>query len=544
MKKFLSTKYFKENINLIIVFIVSAVLRLSNLGYSDYQGDEIKALYLPSGGESFFDFIINQKKGPIQFLITYLIKIVGISYDNQFLVRLPFAVVGVLSVIFFYKLINSHFGKKIAFYSSMFLATNGFLIAFSRIVQYQSFTIFFMIMCLYFLSLAVSNINYIKKGIYLGLICWALSILSHYDGFFIFPFVIYLLVSWFKRTEISKSNKIFTFLSAGLISLFLLLIFYVPFLISLTESTKDYWSLRISGEGMGRNSSSKYLFTVYHPIYVIHIYIILFILGLAFISLGLLSKYCLMIKKLPSILTKFFTHTTELMGMVQKEALKIYILLIWIIVPVIFYEKLVYSPGTHIYNYIIPMLVVLSFGLVTLQSLIFKIFEYNIVRIFNLTGVLVLFSFLIFQSYAVFVDNYREYPWEEENFLIWRFPKPNREFTLLLFGFPYSRDWEGIRYFVKAHPEIGFYVTNEKTKIADYYLGIKEGDKSVGFYIYIKEPQSFTTTISNKKAIYWSENYEPVYTVTRYGRDMVRVYIMEAGSYDEIIQKGYWIKKI
>jgi len=539
MKKYLSLKYAKENFYIIVIAIISFVLRFINLGYSDYQGDEIRALYLPADGQSFSEYIIDQRKGPVQFIITYLIKMVGISYDNQFLVRLPFAIAGFLAVIFFFKLIKIHFGKKVAFYSSIFFATNGFLVAFSRIAQYQSFVVFFMITALYFLSLANVDERYKKKGIYLGLIFWALSILSHYDGVFIFPFVFYLLLTWFKKSDIAKKDKLVTFLCAGTISLALLLSFYIPFVSSLSDETMDYWSGRISGDGLGKMASSKYLFTVYQPVYSIHIYTVLFILGAGFISLGLLSKYILKIKKLPNFIREFLTHTTELMEMIQRDSLKIYFFLVWIFVSVAFYEKFVHVPGTHIYNYLIPMFVVLAFGLITFESIAFKVFEIGLVKMFNLVGSCILLFFLSAQSYAIFVDNFREYPWEEENFLIWRFSKPNQEYNLTMFGFPYFRDWEGIRDFTKAHPEATLYLTNEKRMITEYYLGLKRGEKDTGFYIYIKEPQSFVGEILNEKALYWTQKYEPVYTVTRYGRDMVRVYIMEAGELEEIIEKGY-----
>jgi len=126
------SKYIRENIRLIIVFLLASLLRLVNLGYSDYQGDEIKALYLPKGGQSFYEFIMEQKKGPLQFFITYVIKFFDSSYENQFLVRLSFAVAGILAVVFFYKLVKIHFGEKIAFYSSLFFATNGLFIAFKN----------------------------------------------------------------------------------------------------------------------------------------------------------------------------------------------------------------------------------------------------------------------------------------------------------------------------------------------------------------------------------------------------------------------------
>ena len=78
MKKLFS--FIKKNINIIIVATISFGLRFINLGYSDYEGDEIKALYLPEAGQKLSDFLVSQKKGPVQFLITYLIKFIDNDY--------------------------------------------------------------------------------------------------------------------------------------------------------------------------------------------------------------------------------------------------------------------------------------------------------------------------------------------------------------------------------------------------------------------------------------------------------------------------------
>ena len=539
MRRNFSKRFIKQNILLILVALVSLVLRFHNLGYSDFQGDEIKALYLPEEGQTFFNYIMDQRKGPVQFIVTYVLKLFDPGYNYQFFLRLPFALAGFLSVIFFFKLVKMHFGEKIAFYSSLFFATNGFLIAFSRIIQYQSFVIFFMILCLYFLTLAIKEDSYKIKGIYLGLISWAISILSHYDGVFIAPFVLYLLIVWFKKVEIIKNLKIGTFLISGFTSLALLLSFYIPFVLTLSESTGDYWTGRITGEVSAKISSSKYLFTVYQPIYVVHMYTALFILGAIFISLGLFSKRILRIKNLPELVKEFFMHTTDLMKNIQENWLKIAFFILWIAFPMIFFEKIVYVSGTHIYNYLVPVFIVLAYGIVTLESVVFKIFEFQLVKVINFIGLSILFLFLVAQSYVVFIDNRREYPWEEEDFLIWRFPKPNSIYHLSMFGFPYYRDWEGIREFTKQYPKAMAYSTNERRSIARYYMNLPKNTESAGFYVYVKSPQSYFEDTQNEKFLYWSRKHEPEYTFTRYGRDMVRVYVMEQGSLEDIIEKGF-----
>lgn len=90
----------------VCLIFVSLWLRLINLGYSNYQGDEIKALYRPQVGQNMIDFLLNQRKEPIQFLITYIMSIFNPEYDNEFLLRLPFAIAGILAIYFFTSLSN------------------------------------------------------------------------------------------------------------------------------------------------------------------------------------------------------------------------------------------------------------------------------------------------------------------------------------------------------------------------------------------------------------------------------------------------------
>ena len=267
-------------IHLLLLILISVSLRLVNLGYSDYQGDEIKALFIPNNNQNFQSFILDQRKGPLQFVVTYLIKLADPLYSNHFFDRLPFALAGILSVILFYFFVKKHFGEKVAFYSAFFFSVNGFLVAFSRIIQYQSFVILFMIAALYFFTLSIYEEKWKYTGVYLGFVSWALSILAHYDGVFILPIVIYLFFEWKKKYSL-KRYEFFRVLPAALIFIISLLVFYIPFALTLSETTKSYWLGRLNGVGGGKVSSSIYLFRVYQPIYIIHIYVALGVVGTA-----------------------------------------------------------------------------------------------------------------------------------------------------------------------------------------------------------------------------------------------------------------------
>jgi len=521
-------KYFQ----LVFVTLIAGTLRFINLGYSDYQGDEIKSFFILEKGQTVSDFLLNQRKGPGQFIITWLIKFINPEYHNEFITRFLFALAGTLAVFFFFKFVESVFNKKIAFYASLLFATNGFLVALSRISQYQSFVILFFILSLYSIVKSLKEESFKYKGLYLTFIFWALSILFHYDGIFIAPLVLYFVYLWIKENvgSLSLKDKGFkTILFALLISGLMLAIFYIPFVLNVSKGTVSYWQGRLSGEVSSKMSSSKYLFTVYQPIYVVHFYIILFLSGSLFFSLNIVKKYLEKIsKKLTSFLPEFKNHKPTT-----------FFVFLWFLISLAFFEGLVYIPGTHIYNYLVPSFIIIALGIVFIEELIAKFDKYFIPNAIAYTGLLFLFLFLYLQSYAIYVDHTVEYPWTNEKFLIWEFPKPTPIYHLSMFGFPYYRDWESIRDVIMTSDNNGYYSTNERKSIARFYVPLEKSTDEAGYYIYIKNPQSFTNKILQDKARYWSERYPPVFTFSKAGSDLVRVYKMEPGTLDEIKEKGF-----
>lgn len=525
-----------------LLAVTTIWLRLANLGYSDYQGDEIKAFFLPNPGQSISDFLFTQRKGPMQFLVTYLLKLINPAYTNEFLLRLPFALAGMFAVFFFYKFVRLHFGRKVALFSSFFLSTNGFLIAFSRIVQYQSFVIFFMLLALYTFSLAVLTEKWKLKGLYLGFVFWAFSILSHYDGIFIAPIVLYLLWHWFKAHKNFKHIAL-----SGVVFTVLLSIFYIPFMGAITDSTKSYWENRLIG-GEGKISSSKYLFQVYQPIYTIHFYTILALLG-GFVAFAKIAAR-LLFAKLKPLYQKIYKGVLKIVSLIRfwegvpteptlaGDYLALIALFVWVLIPLLFLEVIVNIPGTHIFTYLIPLTVFIGFGTGFIYNTARFIFGKLTGNIISIVGLTLVFTFLFLQANAIFVGHTVEYPWEDEKFILWNFTKPSPIFHLSMFGFPYFRHWEEIGQFVKDTPR-EYYSTNERQSISRYHIPFLKDTDNAGYFVHIINPQSFTNDILSEKANYWAQKYSPVLTFLKDGKEIVRVYDMPVGTLEEIQLQGY-----
>ena len=489
-----------------VVFLVFATLwlRLVNLGYSDYQGDEIKALSLPGSDQGLVGFLIEQRKGPVQFIITYLINLVHPTFSSEFLTRLPFALTGILAIFFFYQFVKLHFGSKTALYATLFLTVNGIFIGLMRIVQYQPFVILFSILALYTLSLALKSEKWKIAGIYAGISFWALALFAHYDGVFIAPFVVYLLYRWYnKYPDLSAKNKIKHIAIPGAVCTLLLASFYAPFFLSISRDTQAYWLSRATGiQEKAEPSSSIVTFRLYNPLFVIYIYL----------AFGLLS-----LLKIRSIFP----------------------IVLWFLFPWIIFEGVIYDPGTHIYTYLIPATILLSIGVGVFEDGIKKLTKGKYGIALSASGLAIAFVLLFSLSHFIFIDHTPEYPWEERRFLFWTLGKPDTEAHIWAFGFPYYRHWEEIGEFVSSTENNGFYSTNEKKSIAFHYVPYQFNIDKSRNYIHIHNPQSFRDKLSDDKIRYWTKRYHPVKVFENEGRVVAEIYNMPEGSVSEIKEAGY-----
>lgn len=533
----------KIDLTLGSVLFIAFILRFINLGYSDFQGDEIKALFLPDDPKNIGAFLLSQRKGPLQFLITFLLKFLDPQYTNQFLIRLPFTIAAFLAVYYFYKLVKLYLGTKTAAYSTLFMATNGFFVAFARIAQYQSLVILFCILSLYTLSLAVTKSQMRVKGLFLAMLFWALAFLAHYDALFTLPAMLMLGVKWFKLKDIKKPDKLKYAVIGGLIFAVLTLAFYIPFLMYVSQNTRDYWTSRLTGEASPRLSSSYYLFTVYQPIYSIHFYMILFtfsIIALLFVFLHKHIRWFISKIRIIKLLKPFWLASDDII--INKATLPVFFtMLFWFALPFLFWEKVVHIPGTHIYTYLIPVFILMGIGMEYLENAWTRLTaKMRVLKPELIKNVLVggLFIFLGLQSYTIFVDNSKEYPWQSKSFFIWTLPVPSHAFNLSLFGFPYFRDWESIGRFVSSDKNVTAYTSNERESITRYYVKLDKNTDNAGYFIYIRHPQTFTEAIVSPKALYWANNHQPIYTYSKGGTDLVDIYLMPVGSVQEIQSKG------
>lgn len=482
-----------EKIFLLIVFVISAFLRFSDLGYSHFYGDETKTLYLDKTIPAQI-FFLDQRKGPVQFLVVWIMEKLTGGFDEGTL-RIPFAVAGFISVFVVYFLAKKMFlyifkdekkqniktSNVAAFLTAFLFSVSGFNVAFSRTIQYQSFLILFGLSALYLYFTAVEKLNSKnntgKYYLLFSSLLLFLAFLSHYDAvFYIVPILFLAFGGFFCADEQVENNTRFTRLFVLYFALplvFLSAVFYFPYIQKgyFYQNTVNYLLKRMEGSVDFRLNNSLHTFTVYNPFFV-------------FLSLLFFSFLAFFVKENRTVAD--FTKN------IYREKI-IKMLTFWFIVPFVVFQFFILNPGTHIQHYFIPLYFMISFVTVYFyQKISLAFFKYLFISVLSF----ILF-FLLSVSIFVYVPGVNTgYPWKQSLFLSKHVEKPNKRYQLFLYGFPYYRGWDQVRDYFKTLRGIKGVYTNDNDTIAQYYLlGYDYTPPGSNFfpqyYIYIFDNQEF-----------------------------------------------------
>lgn len=128
---------------LLACILLSGWYRLRHLGYSEFQGDEARAMLMASHLMAQRDagILLLHKKGPLEVLLPAAgLKLGDLSEGTA---RLPFALASLASLAALYALGKRLRGPRAAAITVALAALDGYLIAFGRIVQYQSLVLLF-----------------------------------------------------------------------------------------------------------------------------------------------------------------------------------------------------------------------------------------------------------------------------------------------------------------------------------------------------------------------------------------------------------------
>lgn len=460
----------KKALPLVFLILLAFPLRFHDLGYSDYIGDERKAIIELAPDQTLWDFFLTRRKGPMQFLVSEIPHQITGDFRNEHAQRIPFAVISVLAVAMFYLMVKKlSQDETAAFIATALYLVNGFIVGFGRIAQYQNLNLLFSFLAVYFYSdLLFKNRKLIRSTLF-GTLFFSLSLLSHWDVIFIIPVVAYIFIRFLINKSFEGGYKARILIYNLILGCLLLLPFLYPYLMGFTGNSgnQEYFGRRVS---VGSHDPYMYLelIRLYNPFLTFELVSMLAVLGLLRFK-----------KSLPYIL--------------------------WFVFGFLIFQLFVRKPGTHIYNFVLPALMLSGLSLSWIINFIPRSLKYIVILVF-----LAVYSFLYYQAYYIFIDHSKEYPWEQKTYFE-KFERNNLllkslipdlttpvytiEQKLPLFGFPHYRHWNEINDYINdQNAELGEdfgYITNEDKTISEWYIDAKYRADN-GFYIIgVREPVNF-----------------------------------------------------
>ncbi len=485
----------KINFNFVTVtlfLIVAAYFRFTSLGYSDLQGDEVKP-FAYRDAPSFINFLLGNSKGPGQYLVVWTSEFFDkANNDMEFHYRLPFAVAGFFSVFFFYIIAKKYFNSKVGFYALTIAALNGFFIAFSRIVQYQSFKLLLVLVSTYFFLYFLKKLD--RKYLVLSGISIAAAFLFHYDALTLLIVQSIILFS--------KSDKIKNYL-IYFASFSIALIFYIPY--TFNENFKYTLSYILHDRTIAEFSydsvfySEKLSSIYFSKEYLVIVGVLAIVSFWKLQSKNLLCYRSALVVLILLVISRYFVEhpykplillstlvSSYLMYLIfinkDIRTIKKYIHL-WFLISFTIYVLVIGKPLTHIYNAYLPLTFIAALQLNRIKSKYIKL---------GLLAILVVSS--ISFNYHAYIENKLEYPWQLGNYIFGKMYQgiSQGEVVRGIFGFPYYRSLDMLDSDLNSvidksttptfntnikYPRLMFYINSiheSGLPEKDYYIDVKD----------------------------------------------------------------------
>jgi len=492
----------------VALLLVAAFFRLTYLGYSEFQGDEAQVMLLAAGvlrGQDEILFV--HRKGPAEVLLPAAFYALHGTID-ELTARLPFALAslaGVLSVYILARRLFPHHPLAAPAAAGL-LAVNGYLIAFARIVQYQS-VVFLM------MALAAWCFTRWYRDPYpvlplLAALFVAVGILAHYEAILVTPFVAWLFWVRGRREGWSLHRWVRQALGPCLVFAVVAGAFYTPFVQHphFTQ-TVQHITRRIGRELLYNNLGGFFLqATFYNSTYYI-VFLILGLLALVIHQLraslhptplamaiqATLAAGLVGIALFPQALVfrginlAFLPFAATLAALIASPGVttELKATFLWFGVPFLVASFLIRKPDTHFYTIFPPGAILVGAALSHLiAALDARIGEPSPGLLGSragwtgrirggalMLGSVVLLAIFGYYTYIVFVrhtpDYLRGYPVTRPFFypVVYGDQRPK----VSIFGFPHRAGWKAIGALYAQGVLSGIYNANEEPLITSWY---------------------------------------------------------------------------
>lgn len=242
---------------LLAIVLLGGCFRLAELNYSEYQGDEIKAV-APAARALVGDdnaLMLQRRKGPAEVLLPMLVwSVTGVLSEGA--ARLPFALAGLLLIPTFFVMGRRLLNPTAGLAAALIVALCGLLVAYARVVQYQSIVLWMMalsLLCAWQWRSHGALRWAALAGVFLGV-----GLLAHYDALAVTPALAYLAAAGVIRGRAAQACPRRTMVAGALAMAGACLLVASPFYIGYVTSpyfgdTHTYLAARLGGQFLADN---------------------------------------------------------------------------------------------------------------------------------------------------------------------------------------------------------------------------------------------------------------------------------------------------
>ena len=467
---------------LLVLATVSLLFRFPNLGYAEFQGDEVAVLQKAADSiQGRDDALFFHKKGPAEILIPTSVYSLT-RRMNEWSGRFPFALANVLGVLSLYALGRRFLSPRAGWWAALLISLCGFYVAFGRIVQYQSLVFLFGVLGLFCALLFTDALD--RRYLWLCGTFLALGLLAHSDALFGAVAAIMVLVKCLVGRRVSLREAMRWLVGPTILAGSVLAVFYVPFALHPHFSVmQEYLKFRQGQPPYNNLAAFLDIGTVYSAVYYLGF------VALALLALGLrhLSRITRWRWLLPSLALALLGSSWLFPGLwhigerdltggpyvvllvallfVSGSSITWKAALVWFALPSVAYLFWFRDPRTHFYMVFPGALLLVG---AELDQVAERLGKWKWLVGGSMTLLLGISTAYL---YIAFIDHTPEYKrtYPAHRLRLFWVPYGDKMPEQGLFGFPYQVGWKVVGDLYASGALQGDYSTNEETHITGWY---------------------------------------------------------------------------
>lgn len=478
---------------LLLILAVGAALRVPNLGYSEFQGDEARVMLRASEViEGYENALFAHQKMPGEILVETATYAVTRQMDEA-AARLPFTVAGLAALLGVLLLGARLFGPTAGLSAALLAGLTGYFVAFARIVQYQSLVFLAVVLTILVLWRMLERRVALWRSLAVAALLMALGVLGHYEAAGILAPVLFILWRLW-RTGVKPAALLRALPLPLLLFLAPVLLFAVPFVRDPTFAAAYAYAVgyRVDAGGFPYNNLVDFFAraSLYGTAYSIFLLAALAFAALAGVYVRALARPWAWLATLaagagllvtlarPGWLTVggadhawiFFMLLMQGPWLLPKVEPAERLLWWWFGTLFIFSLFVVQRPNSHVYTFFIPW--VLLGGMVTGRAVAAagRHAAPSSVRTgATLAGaaLVALFGFYLYRLFVYSeVEVLRTWPENRPAGYWMPFDSPPE---VAIFGFPHNSGWKVVGLDYANRNLAGNFLTNEKPEVVDWY---------------------------------------------------------------------------